>query len=679
MDNKNTIKLLLFIIAMAVLVTCNDGEDEVTPREYPRINTLDVSSISENGATFNAEIIYPGNGAIIEYGFVWGENIKPTIASFDKTIQTENITTGFFSAAITTTLKEGIKYYVRAYAKNDTHLVYGKTVEFMSLGSGAPEITSLIPDFGTIGDTILIYGSGFSYNLDDNDVMIGEVRPTKLHSSDSTISIVIPTSLTTKLNAVSVSIIENKYEYDSFELINPVIEKVDPIRATYLDVITVSGKHFSSITEENKVLIGQTEVEVISSSREQIQVRVPTNIDTQESQISVLIGPMTTTFNDLFQLKPFEIISVSKIGANIGSLVKITGINFNPEPSFNKIYLNDYLIEVISSSKEELQFKISDYTYENRANKLAVKIAGQEIIWQDDFEITDTWFRRRDYPGLSRNYVLPLSTSNNGFLIGGHLTTQNYNDPGPFNEIWEYDPTSNSWNHSLNYPGYGTWQLLGFSFENKIYVGGGWSNRPNDKAIGYDFWEYNIPENSWSQKSDIPNFLGHVSAKGVEVNNKGYYLSNLSGYLIEYDPIGDTWTHISDFPGEPRFNTNNFVIGDKAYFGGGTTAASGGDFYTDFWEYDPSINTWSRIASIPEEIRYEIAQSFSLKGKGYVNGDSKIWEYDPNTNQWTVHGNLARRWYNSNVFVVNDKAYFSMGYYNGNGSEETWEFDPNLP
>jgi len=125
---KKLINLLFFIIAIVTLVTCKN--DEVTPREYPRVTTLEVSSISESGATFNAEIIYPGNGEILEYGFVWGESSKPTLEDFNKEVQTNSITTGKFSAKISTPLKNGVNYYVRAYAINEKYLVYGKVVPF---------------------------------------------------------------------------------------------------------------------------------------------------------------------------------------------------------------------------------------------------------------------------------------------------------------------------------------------------------------------------------------------------------------------------------------------------------------------------------------------------------------------------------------------------------------------
>ncbi|MEQ9167308.1 MAG: hypothetical protein RLO12_13715 [Fulvivirga sp.] len=80
MVSKLNITLSVFILLL--LVTCTK-EDEVF-REYPRLKTLPVVDISEEGATFSAQILELGNQDIIEYGFVWGETENLSIENSER-------------------------------------------------------------------------------------------------------------------------------------------------------------------------------------------------------------------------------------------------------------------------------------------------------------------------------------------------------------------------------------------------------------------------------------------------------------------------------------------------------------------------------------------------------------------------------------------------------------------
>lgn len=130
---KSIIRISLLIIIMTLSAGCSD--EEVSTRDYPRLNTLAVSNISEKGATFTAEIIFRGNFEIINYGFVWNKERKPIIENSDKIVFSDNIKSDKFSAEITNSLERNRVYYVRSFIVTEDYTVYGQEVEFLSLGS----------------------------------------------------------------------------------------------------------------------------------------------------------------------------------------------------------------------------------------------------------------------------------------------------------------------------------------------------------------------------------------------------------------------------------------------------------------------------------------------------------------------------------------------------------------
>jgi hypothetical protein len=183
-----------------------------------------------------------------------------------------------------------------------------------------------------------------------------------------------------------------------------------------------------------------------------------------------------------------------------------------------------------------------------------------------------------------------------------------------------------------------------------------------------------------------------LGAKAFSVGNKGYL--GLGGGadvyqdFYEYDPTSNTWTQIADFPGGKRTYAVSFSIGNLGYVGLGED--DNGTFYSDFYAYDPSNNTWTQIADFPGTARgYSVA--FNIGLIGYVGtGDSTgeggalsdFWEYNPATNIWTQladygGGGITR----ACGFSIGSKGYLGTGaYFDNEGNviftNSFWEFSP---
>ena len=86
-------------------------------------------------------------------------------------------------------------------------------------------------------------------------------------------------------------------------------------------------------------------------------------------------------------------------------------------------------------------------------------------------------------------------------------------------DLWEYDPTANSWVSKANIPGGNRVWGVGCALNGKGYVGTGSSSGTGPTLV--DLWEFSPTANTWTQKAD---FAGSAREYAVSfsIGNKGY-------------------------------------------------------------------------------------------------------------------------------------------------------------
>ena len=99
---------------------------------FPVVTTQEASGLGEGTATFNGTIESVGDPAYTERGFIYGKMPVPTIDDTGTvTIIASGSGTGAYARTVSN-LEKGATYYVRAYAKVGTVVVYGKIVSFVA-------------------------------------------------------------------------------------------------------------------------------------------------------------------------------------------------------------------------------------------------------------------------------------------------------------------------------------------------------------------------------------------------------------------------------------------------------------------------------------------------------------------------------------------------------------------
>ena len=159
---------------LAVMLQAGCSKDAtIKPKDYPFVITRDAD-VTEDGATFYADIIDPGKFEIIKYGFIWMKFTEEGLLLYSRELEFPGSpTAGVYSIKINAGLTQNQEYFIRAFVETDSCTVYGNTISFVSRGCPAPQITGFSPSAGPIGTIVEMTGSNFSPYVKDNYVSIG--------------------------------------------------------------------------------------------------------------------------------------------------------------------------------------------------------------------------------------------------------------------------------------------------------------------------------------------------------------------------------------------------------------------------------------------------------------------------------------------------------------------------
>lgn len=298
------------------------------------------------------------------------------------------------------------------------------------------------------------------------------------------------------------------------------------------------------------------------------------------------------------------------------------------------------------------------------------------ITASQSFGQIGNWVPRAAFGGIARQYAVGFSINNKGY-IGTGWDMSSYRD-----DFWEYDPATNSWLQRANFGGGARILAVGFAIGSKGYIGTGqdFVGRLND------FWEYTPTTNTWLQKASFGG-AARTRAVGMCIGTKGYIGTGYDDFtntyfsdFWEFDPAANTWTRKAIVGGGGRREAVAFSIGNRGYVG---TGFDGVQYKKDIWQYNPVNDTWLQKASIGTAQWFAIA--FTIGRKGYVGVGyglssplKEFWDYDTIANKWTRNrdfGSTAR--FGAAGFAIGLKGYVGTGFdINNQKMKDFWEFQP---
>lgn len=303
------------------------------------------------------------------------------------------------------------------------------------------------------------------------------------------------------------------------------------------------------------------------------------------------------------------------------------------------------------------------------------------ILISDCFLIRaqNSWIQKADIGGNGRGGAAAFVINGKGYVGTGIAYTEGYSKT-----FWEYDPIADSWSQKADLPGEGRAFSTAFSIENKGYIGTGLID---DNIYTDDFWEYDAINNMWLQMASLTGGK-RAGSFSLSIGGKGYIGGGLKGVSAkddfwEYDPATDQWTQKADYGGGKVWGAVAFVISDKGYCGTGVD--NSGEYRNDFWQYDPLTDSWTQKTDLPAEERV-LGIGCAIADLGYLGLGATLdttikylgdfWEYDPSTDSWTKKADYPGEPGDARVAIsLEQKGYVGTA---GTSANEWWEYTPGF-
>lgn len=196
------------------------------------------------------------------------------------------------------------------------------------------------------------------------------------------------------------------------------------------------------------------------------------------------------------------------------------------------------------------------------------------------------WQQVASLPATPRQYCAAVEVNGKGYLFGGIDGT------GALNELWQYDPTTDSWTQMPSLPGDARYAAVAMSESDELIIAYGMlaSGSPTREA-----WVFMTQTSTWQQLEDAPGPARHRAASDA-VGRMIYGGMDADGnalddvWSLEYLNGSLQWFAHAAMPG-PRF-------GAKAAFGilvGG--ASSWSSIHDNVWRYNGQ--SWSVLDPFP--------------------------------------------------------------------------------
>ena len=146
------------------------------------------------------------------------------------------------------------------------------------------------------------------------------------------------------------------------------------------------------------------------------------------------------------------------------------------------------------------------------------------------------WTQLADFGGTARYKAAGFSIGGKGYIGTGIDINGNYT-----NDVWEYDPTSNTWIQVATFGGDARSDAVGFNIGNKGYIGFGFNGSINKN----DFWEFTPGNGCNAILSTTVSVLNPVITPTISSNSPV-----CSGYALNLSASGGTnysWTGANVF------------------------------------------------------------------------------------------------------------------------------------
>lgn len=452
-----------------------------------------------------------------------------------------------------------------------------------------PILTSVNPLSAIQGTLITIDGEGFSSVPSENLVKFGQVVSQVITASATQLVVVVPPTNFAGTVPLTVTIDGITGQFESlFTIEGPEILAVSPTQDYPVKILTITGKNFSVVISENKVLFGTYSAKILEATSTELRVEIPPYLSLNPGtsfNISVVVTQKSVTKLSAFTpLSPWSDIAEFAGTARTHAasfVIGDTGYLGTGTFSANcSCYMNDFWS--FNSQNNSWQQKL-DFPGAKRYYAVGFSVGGRGYImggntpngassevWEYNADL-DQWTQKNNFYPVSSQFAKVVTIDDRAYLLDGSV-------------LYEYDRAADQWNSLAGFPGPSSglpYPVISFALNGKVYK----------SADGREFYEYNPQLNEWIRKADFPLSDGGFGFVTFSLDGKGYvgsgkyYTDPIDSYsFFRYDPVNDEWEQVPSTHYSVQ-NASTFVINGAAYYGIGNA----GDFVQKrFVKFNPN-------------------------------------------------------------------------------------------
>jgi N-acetylneuraminic acid mutarotase len=284
---------------------------------------------------------------------------------------------------------------------------------------------------------------------------------------------------------------------------------------------------------------------------------------------------------------------------------------------------------------------------------------------------SETWVSKKSMP-TARSNLAAVSIDNKIYAIGGFIYKDGKYSATSLVEV--YDTLTDTWISGKSLP-ISSGLIGAVVIERKIYVLCGETSQ---------LFVFDVDKNEWSELQKLPADA-NTGSFGMAVVQGKIYVARGSGeypsgiyWTYCYDPISNTWTKKSPIPYHRTIESFAELNGKLYAIGGGDPSLGGRIEVTRVDVYDPSSDSWTldAIPRMSTPRTHLEPETPVVNGKIYVIGGwdgystlNSVEEYDPTTNSWRKIASMPTARYGLATAVVGNKIYAiggDSGGYGGN-------------
>jgi|GEM_PF-3221886 len=163
-----------------------------------------------------------------------------------------------------------------------------------------------------------------------------------------------------------------------------------------------------------------------------------------------------------------------------------------------------------------------------------------------------------------------------------------YQIPGTL-KLLKYNETNDSWEVITNVPDTDD-DIFAFKSGNCVYLG-------YKKSDIKRFWEYNLKDNKWTRKNDLPVEMNGFITSTCDNGDTGYCMTSFRE-LWQYNSAVDNWQKLSSLFAGPYSRYGSKLVFESGFIyvlGGHTYTAYGYEDLFDFHRYNLNSRNWEYI------------------------------------------------------------------------------------